>query len=54
VKVRVGGNSNDWQHRHYKHPSKPNVITIPGHLGDGLPKGTLKSILKAADVEAHE
>ena len=39
-------------HRHYKHPSKPNVVTIPGHLGDELPKGTLKSILRAADLEA--
>jgi predicted RNA binding protein YcfA (HicA-like mRNA interferase family) len=38
-------------HRHYKHLSKPNVVTIPGHPGDELPKGTLKSILKAADLE---
>jgi predicted RNA binding protein YcfA (HicA-like mRNA interferase family) len=41
-------------HRHYKHPWKPNVVTIPGHPGDGLPKGTLKSILKAADLEGKE
>jgi predicted RNA binding protein YcfA (HicA-like mRNA interferase family) len=41
-------------HRHYKHSSKPNVVTIPGHLGDELPKGTLKSILKAADLEVKE
>ena len=27
--VRTTGN-----HRHYKHPSKPNVVTIPGHAGD--------------------
>lgn len=40
-------------HRHYKHSSKPNVVTIPGHPGDDLPKGTLKSILKAADIEAR-
>jgi predicted RNA binding protein YcfA (HicA-like mRNA interferase family) len=38
-------------HRHFKHPSKPNVLTIPGHLGDDVPKGTLKSILKAAALE---
>ena len=44
----VGGIS----HRHYKHPSKPNVVTIPGHLGDELPKGTLKSIFRAAGLEA--
>jgi predicted RNA binding protein YcfA (HicA-like mRNA interferase family) len=30
------------------------VVTIPGHPGDELPKGTLKSILKAADLEAKE
>jgi predicted RNA binding protein YcfA (HicA-like mRNA interferase family) len=41
-------------HRHYKHPSKPNVVTIPGHPGDELPKGTLKSILKAANLEVKE
>jgi predicted RNA binding protein YcfA (HicA-like mRNA interferase family) len=38
-------------HRHFKHPSKPHVLTIPGHLGDDVPKGTLKSILKAAALE---
>ena len=38
-------------HRHFKHPSKRNVLTIPGHLGDDLPKGTLKSIWKAAGLE---
>lgn len=38
-------------HRHYKHRSKPNVVTIPGHQGDEVPVGTLKSILKAAGLE---
>lgn len=38
-------------HRHYKHPSKPNVVTIPGHPGDEVPPGTLKSILRAAGLE---
>ena len=38
----------------YKHPSKPNVVTILGHPGDELPKGTLKAILKAANLEAKE
>jgi predicted RNA binding protein YcfA (HicA-like mRNA interferase family) len=37
-------------HRHYKHPYKPNVVTIPGHAGDDVPVGTLKSILKAAGL----
>jgi len=37
-----------------KHSSKPNVVTIPGQPGDELPKGTLKSILKAADLEKKQ
>jgi predicted RNA binding protein YcfA (HicA-like mRNA interferase family) len=50
-----------WRHvrttgspRHYKHASKPNVVTIPGHAGDDLPTGTLKSILKAAGLEGKQ
>jgi len=53
--------SDGWQHvrttgshRHYKHPLKPSVVTIPGNPGDELPKGTLKSILKAAGLERKE
>ena len=38
-------------HHHFKHEVKPNVVTVPGHPGDDLPKGTLKSILKAAGLE---
>jgi predicted RNA binding protein YcfA (HicA-like mRNA interferase family) len=40
-------------HRHYKHPVKPNVVTIPGHPGDDVPAGTLKSILKTAGLETR-
>jgi len=46
--------TDDRKHRHYKHPSKPNAVTIPCHPGDQLPKGTLKSILKAAGLEEKE
>jgi predicted RNA binding protein YcfA (HicA-like mRNA interferase family) len=53
--------SDGWQHvrttgshRHYKHPSKPNVITIPGHLNDDVPVGTLKAILRAAGLESRK
>ena len=42
---------NTGSHRHYKHGAKPNVVTIPGHPGDDVPTGTLKSILKAAGLE---
>ena len=38
-------------HRHFKHLSKTNVVTVPGHPGDDVPMGTLKSILKAAGLE---
>ena len=31
--------------------TKPNVVTIPGHAGDDVPAGTLKSIQKAAGLE---
>jgi len=41
-------------HRHYKHPGKPSVVTIPGHPGDDVPAGTLKSILKAAGLEKKQ
>jgi predicted RNA binding protein YcfA (HicA-like mRNA interferase family) len=41
-------------HRHFKHGSKPNVVTIPGRPGDELPKGTLKSIFRAAGLEAKQ
>ena len=38
-------------HRHFKHAEKPNVVTIPGHLRDDVPVGTLKSTLRAAGIE---
>jgi len=50
--------SRDWRqvrqkgsHRAFKHPAKPMVVTVPGHPNDDLPPGTLKSILRKADVE---
>lgn len=38
-------------HRQYKHPSKPGKVTIPGNLGDDVPTGTLRSILRQAGLE---
>jgi predicted RNA binding protein YcfA (HicA-like mRNA interferase family) len=38
-------------HNHYKHASKPQVVTIPGRPGDDVPIGTLKAILKSAGLE---
>ncbi|MEN6610931.1 MAG: type II toxin-antitoxin system HicA family toxin, partial [Methanoregulaceae archaeon] len=33
-------------HRQYRHPVKPGLVTISGHPGDDVMKGTLNSILK--------
>ena len=38
-------------HRAFRHPTKPMVVTVPGHPGDEVPTGTLRSILKKAEVE---
>ncbi|MFC4563248.1 type II toxin-antitoxin system HicA family toxin [Nocardiopsis mangrovi] len=37
-------------HRHFKHPTKKGVVTIPGQLGKTLPIGTERSILKQAGL----
>jgi len=38
-------------HRQFKHPSKPGRVTVAGHPGDDLPKGTLASILRQAGLD---
>ena len=38
-------------HRQYKHSSKPGRVTVPGHLGDDLHVGTLKSVLAQAGLK---
>ncbi|MFB0946325.1 MAG: putative RNA binding protein YcfA (HicA-like mRNA interferase family) [Spirosomataceae bacterium] len=39
-------------HRAYKHNTKTGIITIVYHrLGDEIPKGTLNSILKQAQLK---
>ena len=38
-------------HRHYKHLTKPGLVTIAGHPGVDMPKGTLNSILKQAGLK---
>jgi predicted RNA binding protein YcfA (HicA-like mRNA interferase family) len=37
-------------HGQYKHPVKKGRVTVPGHLGDDMPPGTLGSILKQAGL----
>ena len=38
-------------HRQYKHPTKPGVVTVPGHSGDEIAPGTLNSIMKQAGLK---
>ena len=37
-------------HRAFKHPEKPMAVTVPGNWNDDLPVGTLKSILRKAEL----
>ncbi|WP_299704643.1 type II toxin-antitoxin system HicA family toxin [Caballeronia sp.] len=36
-------------HHHFKHPTKPGLVTVP-HPKHDLPQGTLRSILKSAGL----
>jgi len=38
-------------HRQFKHPTKPGKATVPGKLSDDMPPGTLKSVLRQANLE---
>jgi len=40
-------------HRQFKHFIKPGVITVAGRLGLDVPFGTMKSILKRAELEVE-
>lgn len=35
-------------HRHFKHPSKASVVTVPGNEGKEIAAGTLNATLKKA------
>jgi predicted RNA binding protein YcfA (HicA-like mRNA interferase family) len=37
-------------HRHFKHPTKPGKVTLPGKPSDDLPEGTYRSILRQAGL----
>jgi predicted RNA binding protein YcfA (HicA-like mRNA interferase family) len=41
-------------HRHYRHPSKPGIVTIPGNPGHDLHPKTLGSILKQAGLNKED
>jgi predicted RNA binding protein YcfA (HicA-like mRNA interferase family) len=38
-------------HRQFKHPQKPQLVTIAGKANVDLPRGTLNSILKQAGLK---
>ena len=53
--------SNGWQlkktrgsHRQFRHPKKGMVVTVPGQLGKDVPIGTLKAILRSAEVDRNQ
>lgn len=38
-------------HRQFKHPMKPGRVTVSGHPGDDMPRGTMASVLRQAGLE---
>jgi predicted RNA binding protein YcfA (HicA-like mRNA interferase family) len=38
-------------HRHFRHPSKPGLVTVPGNLGKELAVGTLESVFEQAGLK---
>jgi predicted RNA binding protein YcfA (HicA-like mRNA interferase family) len=38
-------------HRHFKHPEKASLITVPGNEGKELASGTLNDILRKAGLK---
>jgi predicted RNA binding protein YcfA (HicA-like mRNA interferase family) len=38
-------------HRHYRHPQKPGIVTVAGHLSADLDPKTRASILKQAGLK---
>jgi predicted RNA binding protein YcfA (HicA-like mRNA interferase family) len=41
-------------HRQFKHLIKKGCVTIAGNLNDDVPKGTLGSILKQAQIKNND
>jgi predicted RNA binding protein YcfA (HicA-like mRNA interferase family) len=40
-------------HRQFKHPIKPGRVTVSGQLGDDMPKGTLASVKRQAQLRGE-
>jgi len=47
--VRVRGS-----HRHFRHPTKPGTVTVPGTMNDDLHPKTLNSILRQAGLQRRQ
>ena len=43
--VRIRGS-----HHHYKHPTKPGIVTVPGARNEDLAVGTVRSVFKQAGL----
>ena len=41
-------------HRQYRHPVKPETVTIAGRMSKDLAPGTWKSILRQAGLETED
>ena len=41
-------------HRHFKHPTKPGIVTIAGKLSTDVPPSTLLNIFRQAQLEREE
>ena len=48
-KVRTRGS-----HHHFRHPSKPGTVTVPGNPGHDLNPKTLGSILKQSGLRKRD
>ena len=38
-------------HRQFKHGKKPGRVTVSGHMGEDMPKGTLASVKRQAGLK---
>ncbi|MFN8179693.1 MAG: type II toxin-antitoxin system HicA family toxin [bacterium] len=38
-------------HRQFEHPQKPGRVTVSGHRGDDMPRGTPASVLRQAGLK---